>query len=63
MKLFAVLQSSKGMKKDKEQNAGIYEINFDASNLPEGAYFYTIELKGVNSTYYSKTTKNLLLVK
>ncbi len=48
---------------DKEQIAGVYEVNFDASNFSEGVYFYTIELKGVNSTYYSKTTKNLLLVK
>ncbi len=48
---------------DKEQNAGTYEVNFDASNFSEGVYFYTIELKGVNSAFYSKTTKNLLLVK
>ena len=48
---------------NKEQNAGVYAISLDASNFPEGVYFYTVELKGVNSTYYSKTTKNLLLVK
>jgi hypothetical protein len=48
---------------DKEQNAGAYEINFDAYNLPEGVYFYTVELKGINSDYYSKTTKQLFLVK
>jgi len=48
---------------NKEQNAGVYAVNLDDSNFPEGVYFYTVELKGVNSTYYSKTTKNLLLVK
>ena len=48
---------------DKEQNAGAYSVSLNASNYAEGVYFYTIELKGVNSTYYSKITKNLLLVK
>lgn len=48
---------------NKEQNAGVYTINFNVSDFPEGVYFYTIELKGVNSTYYLKTTKHLLLVK
>ena len=48
---------------DKEQNAGAYSVYLDESYYAEGVYFYTIELKGVNSTYYSKITKNLLLVK
>jgi len=28
---------------DKEQTAGTYQINFDASSLPSGIYFYRIE--------------------
>ncbi|MDP2303327.1 MAG: hypothetical protein Q8N03_12990 [Ignavibacteria bacterium] len=48
---------------DKEQNAGIYTVSIDVNDLAEGVYFYTLELKGVNSNYYSKTTKLLLLVK
>ncbi|MEJ2495041.1 MAG: T9SS type A sorting domain-containing protein, partial [Ignavibacteriaceae bacterium] len=28
---------------DKEQASGIYQINFDASSLPSGIYFYRIE--------------------
>lgn len=48
---------------NKVQNAGDYKLNFDASNFPEGVYFYTVELKGVNTNYYSKTTKKMLLVK
>lgn len=48
---------------DDEQNAGVYRVSVDVNDLAEGVYFYTLELKGVNSNYYSKTTKNLLLVK
>jgi len=48
---------------DKEQNAGAYSVFLDASNYAEGVYFYTIELNGVGKAYYSKITKNLLLVK
>lgn len=48
---------------DNEQNAGMYSVSIDVNDLAEGVYFYTLELKGVNSNYYSKITKNLLLVK
>ena len=41
---------------DKEQFAGKYTINFETSNLAEGIYFYTVELKGTVSNFYSKTT-------
>jgi hypothetical protein len=43
--------------------AGIYSASFDASGFPEGIYFYTIECKGVNNTYYSKSTKSMILIK
>jgi hypothetical protein len=47
---------------DEEKQAGFYEVTFDASNLAEGIYFYTLELKGVSGSYY-KSTKNMLLIK
>ncbi len=46
-----------------EKESGLYEVIIDLDNFAEGVYYYTIELKGVNSNYYSKTTKHLLLVK
>ena len=35
---------------------GIYEVDFDGSNLPSGAYFYKLD-----SDNFSKTNKMLLL--
>jgi hypothetical protein len=47
---------------DEEQPAGYYQSSFDVSNLAEGIYFYILELKG-DSGSYSKTTKQMLLIK
>ena len=46
----------------KKQSAGAYEVTFDTSNLAEGIYFYTLELRGESGSY-SKSTKNMLLIK
>jgi hypothetical protein len=48
---------------DEFKTAGTYMINFDASNLLEGIYFYTLECKGVNNNYYFKSEKMILLIK
>lgn len=47
---------------DEEKSAGVYEVNFDANDLAEGVYFYTIELRG-NDGSFSKSTKQILLIK
>jgi len=48
---------------DEEQFAGTYQVSFIMSDLAEGVYFYTIELKGTDSDYYYKVTKPMILVK
>lgn len=48
---------------DQDRDAGLYEITFSTANLLEGIYFYTLEVKGLNSSYYSKQTHTLILVK
>jgi hypothetical protein len=47
---------------DEELAAGRYSVNFDTSNLAEGIYFYTLELRGVSGSYF-KRTKFMLLIK
>ncbi|QQS36005.1 MAG: S8 family peptidase [Ignavibacteriales bacterium] len=41
---------------NEEKSAGVYEIEFDASNLPSGIYFYKLQ-----SAAFSQTNKMLLL--
>jgi hypothetical protein len=47
---------------DEEQLAGVHQVSFDNSNLAEGIYFYTLELRGESGTY-SKITRHFLLLK
>ena len=47
---------------DGELPAGVFDVNFDASNLAEGIYFYTLEIKSTSGSYF-KTTKSMLLIK
>ncbi len=48
---------------DRELQAGTHEVNFDSSNLAEGIYFYTLEVKGLETGSYSKTTHHMMLIK
>ena len=44
-------------------DAGSRMVTVDGSKWLSGVYYYTIEYKGVNSNYYYKTTKKMLLIK
>ena len=55
-----------GEKVDELSNTdfsiGLHEINFDASDLSNGVYYYTINAKGVDGSNF-KSTKKMVLMK
>ena len=42
---------------NEKQSAGVYEIEFNGSNLPSGIYFYRIQTEGFTET------KSMMLLK
>jgi hypothetical protein len=56
LKVYDVLGKKVADLVNKEQAAGFYEINFDASNLSSGVYFYRLETGS-----FVKTKKMLLM--
>lgn len=56
LKIYDVLGREVTTLVNKEQQPGNYEVVFNATELPSGAYFYTI-----TSGKYSETKKLLLL--
>ncbi len=65
LKIFDLLGNSIATLVEKEQAAGVYEVVFDASNLPSGIYFY--KLKAGNPSTGSGQgfidTKKMILLK
>lgn len=56
LKVYNVLGKEIATLVSEEMNAGTYEVNFDASNLSSGVYFYKIE-----SGNFVKTNKMILM--
>lgn len=56
LKVYDILGKEIATLVDSYKPAGNYEVNFNASNLPSGVYFYTI-----NSGSFTQTKKMLLL--
>jgi uncharacterized lipoprotein YajG len=48
---------------DRIQTAGYYTATINGDAWLEGVYYYTLECKGINSTYYYKVTKHIVLAK
>ena len=56
LKVYNILGKEVATLVNEEKQAGGYEIGFDATNLPSGVYFYTL-----NTGSYSQTRKMMLL--
>lgn len=56
LKVYNTLGEEVAVLVNKEMNAGSYEVNFIASKLSSGVYFYTL-----NTSNFTKTMKMLLL--
>ncbi len=55
--VYDILGNEKAVLVDELKEAGIYSVNFDASNLPSGIYFYELKAESF------RQTKKMLLVK
>lgn len=57
LKVFDITGREAAILVDEEMNAGIYNIDFNASSLPSGVYFYRMTVDGFTDT------KKMILVK
>ncbi|MGE5806851.1 MAG: T9SS type A sorting domain-containing protein [Ignavibacteria bacterium] len=56
LKVYDVLGKEKAVLVNEVQHAGLHQVKFNASGLPTGVYFYTL-----NSEQFNKTMKFLLM--
>ncbi len=56
LKVYDVLGNEVAVLVDKEKSAGVYEVNFDASGLTSGVYFYKL-----TSGSFTESKKMMLL--
>lgn len=61
LKLFNMLGQEVAELLNSEISAGIHHIDFNASSLSSGTYFYVLEANGNNGSNFSATKKMILL--
>jgi len=60
LKVFDVLGQEVATLINGQLAAGSHQINFNASNLNSGVYFYRIEATGVDGTNFTSVKKMIL---
>jgi hypothetical protein len=61
IKLFNMLGQEVAQITDKDFQAGIHSVDFNAASLSSGAYIYTLEAIGLNGEIFKSSRKMLLL--
>ena len=61
MDLFNTLGEKIDVIAEGEYSIGYHELNFDASNLSNGVYYYTLSAQGKNGSSFITTKKMVLL--
>jgi hypothetical protein len=61
LKVFDVLGNEVAILVDGYKSVGKYEINFDASSLSSGLYFYKLEATANNNNIFREVRKMILL--
>jgi hypothetical protein len=51
------------LRKDEIINAGNYEVQFNASNLPSGVYFYRLSAESLDGKQKYSSIKKMILLK
>ncbi len=59
--LFSTLGEKVGELTNSDYSIGSHEINFDASNLSNGVYYYIINANGIDGTVFTSTKKMVLM--
>jgi hypothetical protein len=57
LKIYNAIGNEIAILVDEFRSSGIYEINFNANNLPSGVYYYRLNVGDLNQT------KSMLLIK
>ncbi|QQS38074.1 MAG: T9SS type A sorting domain-containing protein [Ignavibacteriales bacterium] len=60
LKIFDVLGQEVMTLINSSITSGLHEVNFNASNLNSGVYFYTIDAQGVDGSNFTSTKKMIL---
>jgi hypothetical protein len=63
IEIFNVLGKNVSKLIDSQQEAGVHELKFDASNLSSGVYFYQVEFKSIKGDKSYSSVNKMLLIK
>ncbi len=61
LKIYNILGQQVAVLMNKEMKPGIHSVQFNASNLASGVYFYRLQVKGADGSQFNSVKKLMLL--